>query len=149
MTLEEQVCSLELAKRLEELGVKQKSIFYWVKIGDKWQLCVAMPQGLTYAFNEKISGEQLLFSQWGTVSFYKSKLSDEDYYSAFTVAESGEDLSCDIAFPHKISTGEWLFDDEIKSWGMTYPQLFILEKTEANARAKMVIYLIENGFIKP
>ena len=29
MKLEEQVCSLELAKELKELGVKQDSMFYW------------------------------------------------------------------------------------------------------------------------
>jgi hypothetical protein len=29
MKLEDQVCSLELAKRLQELGVKRESLFYW------------------------------------------------------------------------------------------------------------------------
>ena len=29
MKLEEQVCSLELSKQLDKLGVKQKSLFYW------------------------------------------------------------------------------------------------------------------------
>ena len=29
MKLEDQVCSLELAKKLKELGVKQDSLFYW------------------------------------------------------------------------------------------------------------------------
>ena len=29
MKLEDQVCSLELSKRLKELGVKQDSLWYW------------------------------------------------------------------------------------------------------------------------
>ena len=28
--LEQQVCSLELATKLKQLGIKQKSLFYWV-----------------------------------------------------------------------------------------------------------------------
>ena len=32
MNLEQQCVSLELAMRLKELGVKQKSLFYWVKV---------------------------------------------------------------------------------------------------------------------
>jgi hypothetical protein len=30
MELEKQICSLELAKKLKELGVKQDSLFWWV-----------------------------------------------------------------------------------------------------------------------
>lgn len=30
MKLEDQVCSLELSKRLKELGLKQRSSFYWI-----------------------------------------------------------------------------------------------------------------------
>ena len=29
MKIESQVCSLELAKKLKELGVKQESLYYW------------------------------------------------------------------------------------------------------------------------
>jgi hypothetical protein len=32
MELEKQVCSLDLAKRLKELGVKQESVFWWEQV---------------------------------------------------------------------------------------------------------------------
>ncbi|GAH25167.1 unnamed protein product, partial [marine sediment metagenome] len=34
MKTEDQVCSLELAKQLKELGVKQDSVFFWCTIRD-------------------------------------------------------------------------------------------------------------------
>lgn len=40
MKLEQQVCSLELAKRLKEFGVKQESYFHWTKEpDDTWMVC--------------------------------------------------------------------------------------------------------------
>jgi len=68
--LEKQVCSLELAKRLKELGVKQESAWYWKhntesphgKI-DEWVLC---HYGQPYEVNSSY------------------------HVSAFTVAELGE-----------------------------------------------------------
>jgi len=30
MKLKDQICSLELARELKKLGVKQESLFYWV-----------------------------------------------------------------------------------------------------------------------
>jgi hypothetical protein len=38
MELEKQVCSLELAKRLKELGVEQQSYFVWVEANGHTEL---------------------------------------------------------------------------------------------------------------
>lgn len=34
MNIEDQVCSLELAKKLKELGVEQDSLWYWIEVSD-------------------------------------------------------------------------------------------------------------------
>lgn len=67
MTLEQQVCSLKLAKRLKELGVKQESIFYW---------------------NDK--GQMMADFNWSDVENEDWETMKLDWYSAFTVAELGE-----------------------------------------------------------
>lgn len=43
MKLEDQVCSLELAKRLKELGVSQLSLCYWWQYDkDSWDLTISV-----------------------------------------------------------------------------------------------------------
>lgn len=79
----------------------------------------------------------------------------DDKVSAFTVAELGEML------PSKIQN-EWLrcikaTNNAGIDWKIRYAavgfeldySLQFNEKTEANARAKMLIYLIENNLITP
>ena len=66
MKLEDQVCSLELAKKLKELGVKQESLFYW------W-------------FVRNDMGDDVFVSDTKPVN-------GTEYWSAFTVAELGEML---------------------------------------------------------
>lgn len=125
MKLKNQVCSLEMAIKLKELGVKQKSLWYWVK-----------------HYNNSI--ETFI---WGL--FQK----DEDdkvneHISAFTVAKLGEMLSgnemneIDIKFYN--FAGVWYCDYSI---GKLLDK-GTCDKSEANARAKMLIYLIEKGFLK-
>ena len=68
MKLEQQVCSLELAKQLKELGFKQESLFWWQDCGDG---TVELMYGKTD-------------SNFGIPVQY--------YYPAYTVAELGEML---------------------------------------------------------
>lgn len=134
MQLEKQVCSLELSKKLKELGVKQESLFYWVH-DDLTS---------TYLATEK----QLPIIQAGYNRIPHQSMA-EDYgwrenvekCSAFTVAELGEMLKGE--FDSGVRK-EHSFCEYFKSDG---EQLIEEADTEADARAKMLVYLIENKLI--
>lgn len=118
MDLEKQVCSLELSQKLKELGVKQESLFWWVI-------------SLTTNYHISYTG--------GDTNLLPTKRND--FFSAFTVAELGEILkkaNCQIT-SHYVGGKGWLCD--MSNWPL------YVEKTEADARAKMLIYLLENKII--
>lgn len=139
MTLEQQVTSLEISKKLKELGVKQESLFWW------------------------------------ETRFDKSYLVWEDYHkdirvidtadvrprsSAFTVAELGEMLPHALAVKGKfyyltIPNGnglKWIdyatYSEESGVATFLYGYPLMGGDTEADARGKMLIYLLENDLIK-
>lgn len=129
LELEKQVCGLDSAKRLKELGFVQESLFYWIE--EK-----SYPDG-------KIL---LLYS--------KNCIYDTDKVSAYTVAELGELLPERVnigsilnaflhvtkgtLFPNKFTIGYADMDQNT--------ELFH-EENEAEARAKMLISLKENNLI--
>jgi len=110
MELENQVCSLELAKKLKKLGIKQKSLWWWRDFPNSPEL------------TEDMLG-----------------IPNEIEYSAFTVAELGKMLK---------GTGCWsLVGETLCTCNYTDGQRIeneLVANTEANARAKMLIWLIEN-----
>lgn len=138
MKLEQQVCSLELSKRLKELGVRQESLFYWViTLTTEYHLSQydgVLPNGL------------------------KER---NDCYSAFTVAELGEmlpgglpayqDVDGTVLNISKTIKKEWLCGyschDSLEPWRLNWAG-YETADTEADARAKMLIYLLENSLIK-
>lgn len=123
MKLEDQVCSLDLAKRLKKLGVTTNSFFRWVL----WN-----------------SAEPLIWSEDDKELYPFESFIWEKGIAAYTVAELGEVLPYEMGIPHKASDGLWQYDDAIHSLkGGSYHPCFV-EKTEADARAKLLIYLIEN-----
>lgn len=126
MKIEEQVTSLELSKKLKELRVKQESLFYW-KTYETDQFATAT--------HPKI------------INFKEEPgFSENSLYSAFTVAELGKLL------PDAVETNNtnWTLTTEkafAGSWTIRYGwDVTISGKadTEADARAKMLIYLIEH-----
>lgn len=117
------VCSLELAKRLKELGVEQESDFWWA----------LNPRTLRYALKD--SDEHPVLKDIHHVN----GVAMEGFYSAFHVGELGEILPDDMTTFHY--HGQHFCEQMHKS-------IKGKSDTEANCRAKMLIYLIENKLIQ-
>ena len=156
MKIEKQVCSLKLAKKLKELGVKQDSLWFWyipsVDGNDKDLVLdskgrVLSRDGNFAEVHERIAGFEII-----------------EKFSAFTVAELGEIL------PEEVKTEELDFHFRTKKkkdnhWivkyvgrkgsGTSFRYNSLKKnsegekgKTESDARAKCLCYLIENNLIK-
>ena len=148
METKDQVISLYLAKKLKELGVKQKSLFYYVVYPD--------------------NRYDLLMERERDKLFWRMAKSSKQMYSAFTASELGEFLPLTLDFVderfieytghHRLITwksvdGWWVgyipfnctFEDfkAVQVTGKDWRIKFWGEK-EADARAKMLIWLIEN-----
>lgn len=122
MKLEQQVVSLELAQKLKELGVKQESYFMWNNF-DREEWLIDLESKLR---------EMSLTPRVGAII--------GDFASAFTVAELGEMLPKNVQFPTPQREG--------KGWCWRNEEGNHFVDTEADARAKMLVYLLENGLIK-
>jgi len=138
MKLKDQVCSLELAKRLKELGVKQRSYFWWVELSHE----------LVTTQTAVISG----------IEEERCELRDigvKRICSAFTVAELGEmlplyleiDANKGISFSVETCGLQIWKTYDNKGWVVAYGNRITSDDTEANARAKMLVYLLENDLI--
>ena len=141
-------CDLEYAKKLKELGVKQDSVWYWVKEKDnevpfKNGCELRLEWGNDFYPNYKPATHHDI---WG--------VEDCGYYSAFTVAELGELLPADeeyrpAYYTKRESNGKWwMFSYECDEGGCAEVCQDIYADTEANARAKMLIYLLEYKLIE-
>jgi hypothetical protein len=130
MRLEEQVTSLDISKRLKTLDVPQESLFYWYKS----VYTEAHPDGW------KIGGLEV-------------KPYEGEKYSAFTVAELGAMLPAEIDHYYSLRLTK---DSLIRYHYVVYKPvaegtevLFAVgDETEADARAKALLYLLKGGYIK-
>ncbi len=141
MKLENQITSLELSKKLRELGVKQESLFYWTQ-----EKTPKNPNLHEYGYKQIDMPWVCMYSKQSELS--ASSVFEE--YSAYTVAELGEllpqyivhdGLSCELQI---IRSSVWRF-----YYGGKILMTAGNDDTEANARAKMLIYLLENNLITP
>lgn len=129
MELENQVCSLELSRKLLSLGVEQDSLFYYLNIDG---------EGKYYIYYKDYLPEEFEY--------------EGDPISAFTVAELGEMLpkytpNSDKPFSqqYRLEDGKYLVGHVSEH---TRPMVFsFTDENEANARAQMIICLLENGLL--
>lgn len=128
MTLERECVSLDLAKRLKELGCPQNSLFYWVQYpNEEWYL-------KCYCFtSDKNNG-----CVWDKISAYTTgELGEMLPYGFMSGLKSrGYECSYHIGQPRNNPMG--LHD------GMHYE----LADTEADVRGLMLIHLYENKIIE-
>lgn len=148
MKLEKQVVSLNIAKRLKELGVKQESLFFHaqLKITGEWQIVDWQDMGMD-------SDPNIKSRVW------------KNYTPAFTVAELGEMLPNRVNLPLKNGKPrasdnvlKAYFGKNVKKNQQCVPQVIYAKtegneylhehaETEADARGKMLIYLLENKLL--
>jgi hypothetical protein len=153
MQLEDQVCSLELAKRLKELNIKQDSLFYWHNIdgissvicnnyppersGDFWisaftvaELLSSLPQRVTSPeFQEPYNSFRFRFEK-GIWSVGNSCDTGSPQFSEFYSAN----YYCDTTSLEM----DWHYCQMTKNQ---------CDENPVNALAKMLIFLIENKLI--
>lgn len=122
MKLEDQVVSLELAKRLKELGITTESLYSWVYWPNASEANKDAKPTLVLSTSEMTKGDRASVAP------------------AFTVAELGEMLPDDYA-SLKVSATKW--------WCGTREDVGTAQsdRKEADARAKMLIYLLENNLL--
>lgn len=117
MNLQSQVTSLEISKRLKDLGEKQESLFFYIPlVGGGYQ-----------------------------IELMKTMSGRSKDISAFTASELGEMLP-DL-------TKCWRYDymendtDRVWKWHCEFDHNNESADSEADARGKMLIYLLENNLI--
>ena len=119
MILEQQVVSLELSKKLKELGVKQESIFYWLVI------------------DEPPQSSEVIFAKPNPFELAGSHL-----ISAFTCSEL-----IGLLPYHKLEHIRWgmgsFFSVTCES------QTIDEASSPSNALSKMLVNLIKQGIVKP
>lgn len=131
MELEEQVVSLGLAKQLKELGVKQDSLFYYCQLRDL-----------------ETDYTDILMS--GEISTKETNYSVAILCSAFTVAELGKMLPAALGCYNTFKGIEYRgiytqTEVEIKVvWICTNEKYYAKARKEADARAKMLVYLLSS-----
>lgn len=150
MELKDQVCTLEQAKRLKELGVSAHSIWWWKQ--DR----TPTNSNMTYY------GVAQEYMPWDIFLGQRSKISGSDVcfeYPAYTASELGEMLPCESGIIgwevyYNDHIGEWncVIRDLVKWKGGNIPPPIAYESegdTMVEAMADALIHCLENKLVTP
>lgn len=142
MNLSQQVVSLDLAKRMKELGAPQESLFWWVL------------NTRTKEFELRQKEELMGFIEDGDTAwpYLEEAKSLGHAFSAYTVAELGEMLPNYFKHEQKGYINLVIMKLDDGCWEVMYKEggeVAFVERadTEPDARAKMWVYLKENNLI--
>ena len=134
LPLESQVCSLASAKRLKELNCRQESLFFWAHRYDENKFKIMSKQS-----------PDLI------------KCLTDYGYSAFTVAELGEMLPSEVSIENGRCSLHMERSGGSQEFNMisyrtishlpNHQRACFVSLSEAEARSRMLIYLIEQGLI--
>lgn len=132
--IEKHVTSLDISKRLKELGVEKKSLFYWIQEGENFELgqfTFGIPTG-KIVYPAYLSTELL---EW-----LPKILSDQNKEYNLSILYNNDYNIYDICYTSIHYDIEYLFHNNASS-------ITEVDKLLQNALAKMLIYLVENGLI--
>lgn len=131
MNIEDQVCSLVVAKMLKEIGVAQESCFFYEWYSDE--------------------AHHVVDHYW----LRDNKQEGAEYVSAFTCSELGKMLPYQIEADCGSGQPSYFYSSrQLDLWEVGYRRndlrLFIghLAAKEADARARLLIHLIKQGHMK-
>ena len=137
MKLESQVVSLELAKKLKELGVKQESLFYW--------LSPVEGGGASLWYKTEVGAYNSIGAGLGEGTWINAIKC-----SAYNVAELDEWLMRTDYAVIAQHDGHWVFrrkPETTLEYGMIGGHGMGPMKNPADRRADLLIYLIEQGLV--
>ena len=156
MDIKDQVCSLELSKRLKALGYPQESLWWWKLLCIKSNSIDILKDDWEFTYQPLLVTEEEAVKTQDLLNDVRNPNSIAKLYSAPTAAEIGMALPYPISFYNKIEGQGYRVGVDMgmleyvltgRSGGKYNPINFYAD-TEAEARGLMWEYLKKNGLLK-
>lgn len=156
MKLEQQCVSLELAKKLKQLGVKQESLWWWLEWAElpPAEYQPSEPKNGYVSKKALLESRQTTEGKWPMFKFAPLpwNMENKQYirYSAFTVAELIEACGNNFTKLKRMVGNPFAYgnpNDQTVWWSCPYEDVVNEGATPQEAVGKMLIYLLENKLI--